>query len=388
MNILMTTHSYPPYLRQSGVGIAVKNIVDVLSKNNDVFVIASKPPQKLCKSEKRIVRIPIKSVFHLKTGIFQFGYRSLRVAKTLLKKYDFDIFHDHEFVGTRIARYIKKEKPEIRTFEHSHSPLTGHLQSDRPLNPIGLIKKVLAKVNYEIFKPRFDWDKYIDEYISVSETHKKELRLQGINEGRISVVYNPIDTQKYSDRPEEKEKKVVFCGFLGPRKRPHWVIRAAKELIKERDMNVKFTLLGTGRLYRQLRNTISNYRLSNHVKLKGFVSEEDKIKEYQTSLLFTSPSTWESFGLSIAEAMSCSTPALSSNAWSMKEIVKHGKTGLRFETYDFQDYVDKMEYLLNNPQEAKKMGNKARRYVLENFSFPVVKQKLCRIYGEASKERS
>lgn len=116
------------------------------------------------------------------------------------------------------------------------------------------------------------------------------------------------------------------------------------------------------------------------MKLRGFVSESEKIKEYQTSLVFTLPSLWESYAQTVVEAMSCGTPALVSNNSGMREIVQNRKTGLKFETFDFKEYVDKMEYMLTNESEAKRMGIEGRKYVLKNFSFQVIEKRLYRIY--------
>jgi glycosyltransferase involved in cell wall biosynthesis len=82
------------------------------------------------------------------------------------------------------------------------------------------------------------------------------------------------------------------------------------------------------------------------------------------------------------EAMSCGTPVVVSNNSVMKELVENGKTGLKFETFNFEEYVDRLEYLLTNDHEARRMEVSARKYVLDNFSFPVIEKKLYGICRE------
>lgn len=371
MRILVTSISYPPFYWFSGVGVVARNIVNILSRKNDVLVISGKPFGAEME-EDNVFRVPLFHVPLLPLAeVLQFRSGSLKIAKRLLEKYDFDYFHDHQGEGIKIASFIKKQTKNMKTICHCHGGYT-------PLEELGKKKypaKVLSYLSDRVLHTNFEYD----HYMAVSNFHKKELICGGVGEGKISVLYNPIDTAKFVKSKTRKERKVVYCGFLGYRKRPYWVVEAAKEL-RERGIEAKFVILSGGGLEGHLKKLVLRYSLEGNVEVRGFVSESEKIREYQTSLVYTLPSLWESAGQTIAEAMACEAcPVVSDNS-GMREMVEEGKTGLRVKTSDFNDYVDKLGYLLTNEKEARKMGRRARKFVLKNFSFPVVEEKLHEIY--------
>ena len=376
----MISYSYPPYLFHSGVGNVAENLVKILSKKNEVFIISGKPLFKsnylYVNTPGNIFRISVPQIFHPRFDILYFRLAVQKVAKELLKKYDFDILHDHQREGVEIAKYMRRMKLRTKLLAHIHTCI-GQLL---PFKDLRGIKKYLIEteefLNTKMLKTNFDYD----GYIAVSKFQKwYSITHEGISK-KIEVLYNPINTTKYAES-SNKERKVTFCGFLGFGKRASWVIEAANELINKRKIKAKFVIIGGGTQYNYLRKLISKYRLKNNVSLLGSVPECIKIREYQTSLLFTLPSLHESYGQVIVEAMSCGTPALVSDNSAMRELVKDGENGLRFSTFNFKEYVDKMEYFLTNEDEAKKMGRAAREFVLKNASFEVIEKKLYAIYN-------
>lgn len=374
----MISYSYPPYLHYSGTGVVAKNLVDILSKKNEVFVISSKPPHAACHLQKNVFQVPIFPIPHPRLDLLQFKLKSLKVAKHLIRKYDFDIFYDHEGQGVEIGKYIKRGNLNMKTVQHNH----GLLEQGIASSELSRLKKWLANAEFYINTRLLNTSFEYDRIITVSEYQKMILaKYRSIPENKISVLYNPIDTDVYTNS-KDKENKVVFCGFLGLRKRAHWVIEAANVLINKRGIKTNFVIIGEGAQYARLEKLVSKYRLKKYVKLTGFLTSYPKIREYQTSLVFTLPSLCESFGQTIMEAMSCGTPVVVSNNSVMKELVENGKTGLKFETFNFEEYVDRLEYLLTNDHEARRMEVSARKYVLDNFSFPVIEKKLYGICRE------
>lgn len=73
----------------------------------------------------------------------------------------------------------------------------------------------------------------------------------------------------------------------------------------------------------------------------------------------------EGFGLSVAEALWKGVPVVGSNVGGIPLQVLHGKTG--FLVNSIEETAGKTLHLLRHPAEAKKMGEKGRQHVLENF---------------------
>jgi len=70
------------------------------------------------------------------------------------------------------------------------------------------------------------------------------------------------------------------------------------------------------------------------------------------------PSIWvENSPLVIHEAIQVSVPVITANVGGMAEYVQHGKNGLLFEHRNTQSLAKQMQYLIDHPDLAKKLGS-------------------------------
>lgn len=77
------------------------------------------------------------------------------------------------------------------------------------------------------------------------------------------------------------------------------------------------------------------------------------------------PSTREGFGLVVSEALWKSRPVIAGNVGGMKFQIKNGKSGYFYQSP--KATAEKILYLLNNPEAARKIGENGRRHVRERF---------------------
>ena len=59
------------------------------------------------------------------------------------------------------------------------------------------------------------------------------------------------------------------------------------------------------------------------------------------------------------------------------------ETGLLFDPGDEEDFEEKLNYLLKNPKEIRRMGKNARNFVNKNLSWEKVVKKYEKIYLKA-----
>jgi len=107
----------------------------------------------------------------------------------------------------------------------------------------------------------------------------------------------------------------------------------------------------------------------------------------------------EGFGIPIAEAMACETPFVATNCTTTPELGKnedghwerglgaivaenHDDRGVIRPYVDIEDFSDKVEYLLDHPEERKRMGKAGRKWVIKNCSVPIVTKKWMNIFNE------
>lgn len=103
----------------------------------------------------------------------------------------------------------------------------------------------------------------------------------------------------------------------------------------------------------------------------GFVSEEEKAFLYSSSLALCQPSLRESFSLTIMESWLAGRPVLVHEDCPVtRGHVQRSKGGLWFRTYE--DFAGALDWLLEHPDLAARMGENGRRYVLANYTWEAV----------------
>jgi glycosyltransferase involved in cell wall biosynthesis len=99
--------------------------------------------------------------------------------------------------------------------------------------------------------------------------------------------------------------------------------------------------------------------------------------------ILASTSKIESFGLTIAEGMSCETPVFAPNIGGIPEICLDGENGLLFDLTDMDNAVDRLAKLMENEKLRKNLGLKGRKRVLEHFSPKPIVEKYDQVYHHA-----
>lgn len=78
-------------------------------------------------------------------------------------------------------------------------------------------------------------------------------------------------------------------------------------------------------------------------------------------------STKEGFCLSVTEALWKGTPVVASNVGGIPVQIKDGENGFLLEPHDTEGFAERIVHLLNKPDVAKGMGEKAKETVREKF---------------------
>jgi glycosyltransferase involved in cell wall biosynthesis len=78
--------------------------------------------------------------------------------------------------------------------------------------------------------------------------------------------------------------------------------------------------------------------------------------------------------------MACGAPAICTDVASMPEVVEDGVTGFVVPPNDPEALRRKLLWLREHPEQARAMGEAARRRVLERFTWTAVVERCLAIY--------
>lgn len=99
---------------------------------------------------------------------------------------------------------------------------------------------------------------------------------------------------------------------------------------------------------------------------KAADSVDQLVREYQESTVFLNTSTLSPVPMALLEAMSCGCAVVSTATCMIPEVIEDGVNG--FISNDENVLTQRVTHLLDNPDEAKRLGEKARQTILEKFS--------------------
>ena len=130
-----------------------------------------------------------------------------------------------------------------------------------------------------------------------------------------------------------------------------------------------------------IRLLTKSLNLEDHIRLLGFVPEDELPSLYNLSDLFILPSIYaESFGITLLEAMASGTPIVASAIGGIPEVVENGVNGILFKKGDELDLANAVIRVLDDPALANELAINARKKVEEQYSWPVVVKAIEGVY--------
>jgi glycosyltransferase involved in cell wall biosynthesis len=217
--------------------------------------------------------------------------------------------------------------------------------------------------------------------IAVSDYARR--RIAGPFAGRVTVVPHGVE-EIFRPRPGPREDFVLAVGDLYPQKNFHTLIEAFALMKRARPA---LTLVIAGRRvdegYAQsLERRIAALGLGTAVRFAGVVAQDALAALYTRCAVFVFPSTVETFGNPLLEAMASGAPIACSRAAAMPEVL--GDAGVYFDPDDAADMARTASALLGDAalQESCTARGVARA---KSFSWAATAARTAAILREAGR---
>lgn len=253
-----------------------------------------------------------------------------------------------------------------------------HMQYRLPLLTLGpcavTIHDVLFETYPQFFPASFVWQsrltfrhaaRHADVLFSVSEFSKQDIaKHYGIDEQRIRVTYNGVDTQRFH-AAEQADPRLAELGLthrgylltvgrLEPRKNHVTLIQAYAQLhadapplviVGQRDFS-----------YDQIFECIRSHGLQDRVRLLERIGDDTLPMLMRHAKLFVYPAFAEGFGMPVAEALASGVPVITSNTTSLPEVA--GDAALFSAPTDARELAAMMQRVLTDDELARSMAAK------------------------------
>ncbi len=191
------------------------------------------------------------------------------------------------------------------------------------------------------------------------------------SKSKVKKISNFVLLKEFSSKPKKKVKKILFVGRMVKHKGIDFLI----ELIQKNGFSGwSFVLVSPESLSAEekfYQKKINSLKKTFKAKffLKTALSREKLIQEFSDSSIFLLPSSQESFGLVLTEAMASFTPCIAFSVGGTSEIIDNNKNGFLVELGNKKEFEEKLQELIKNEEKRISFGLKAREKVEKNFSF-------------------
>jgi sugar transferase (PEP-CTERM/EpsH1 system associated) len=237
-----------------------------------------------------------------------------------------------------------------------------------------------------------------DAVFTVTEELRQYHRRQAwVSADRIRVIYNGVDTERFSPCPDARvrlRKKLGLTagtfvigtvGRMVPIKDQKTLLRAAELLIRL-GLDVHVLLLGTGPERRALEDYVqASAELRGHVTLLGV---SDSVPELLQSLdVFVLPSLCEGFSNTLLEAMACGLPTVATRVGGNPEVVGERQSAWLFSPGDFSGLAERLERMARCGKLGIELGAEARERALAHFGRDHMLKQYRELYFELTERR-
>ena len=383
-------NTQPPHLYFGGVERRIVETAKLLANEFDMTVYSGtkKGFNKTTTIDGATI-VPCSStdrIYPLDNWVFN------RSISRMVNTIEADVYEAHAVSGYGFLNVLKKRKINKPFIQTVHGVLADeYIQSSKSVSPSPKLKLSNFFMRH-LGRIEGDAARKATLIVTVSRySAQKIVELYGVDEKKIRIVPNGVDLQRFKPTEDcekvkdliggNSEHVILFVGNLIPRKGLHFLIEAAKYVVKESG-DTKFVVVGDGPLRNHLISYTKEQGVSGNFVFLGDVPEDVLPRLYNCADVFASPSIQEGLGITLLEAQATAKPVVAFNVTAITEVVKDKETGLLVKP-DSYELANAISSLLSDKQLRERMGHAGREYVYKNFSWNICAQKMSQIYSEA-----
>lgn len=225
--------------------------------------------------------------------------------------------------------------------------------------------------------------KYADEVIVLSEnvkqyfadTYRREVTYIPNGISRPKPQGASLIREKYG---LEKDGYFLFLGRIVPEKGLHYLIEAFSAIETDKKLVIAG---GSSQAMAYMDEIHKMAARDERIVMTDFVQGQILEELYANAYAFVLPSDVEGMALTLLEAMSYGSCCLVSDIKENTEVVED--KALIFKKGDVSDLRRQLVYLLDNPEEVSRMGEKSVDFICGKYNWEDVTGQTLALYGKA-----
>ncbi len=186
----------------------------------------------------------------------------------------------------------------------------------------------------------------VDRIVTVTKHGKDHLVNKFVDEGKITTIFNGIDSQLFSSKNNEEnirqkygiglnERIVLYSGRIDPIKGLKYLTLSFSILLKKIP-NCRLVIAGNGDYEELIQGSKA---FSSNINYLGFIPLEDLIALYHEASIGVIPSLEEHCSYVALEMLHCGLPVVATCLGGLKEIFSHNENAFLVDTIPDQTNI-------------------------------------------------
>lgn len=362
MKILRVTSDLYPYVL-GGIGLHAHNLSIEQYKNGcniTVFTCISK------KSDVLPLTVPYTilnfgKIIELCGNTVCFNmFRSLYHNR---RNYDVIDAHSHLFISTNLCALVRRlgSVPLV---------ITNH----------GLRSQNVPKIFQELYLRTLGvWTfNSADKIITFTEYERNELLKIGVDDKKIVIIPNAIDTDVFYPNPYKHDKfTVIWVGRLSAGKGLKYGILGFEQYLINHP-NAQMYVVGDGPYYCDALTYVSEKGLDEKIIFTGRVENQEMLSYYNRSDVYLMTSMSEGFPRTLLEAAACGLSVICTDIPQLIPIVE--RCGVVIPKKNIRAVADALDFLSSDLQQRQIFCKKGREFVVKHNSLKQMSRDTEQVY--------
>ncbi len=215
---------------------------------------------------------------------------------------------------------------------------------------------------------------------------------------KSAYVYNGYDFDRSKNLMDKKAVRAKYSipelsaigmvGAFAPRKDYFTFISIANRILAERK-DVVFIAVGDGVLFHECQQRVDPKSRDRFIFTGRISDTENVIRLFDIGILISNPEVHgEGISNAIMEYMAAGIPVIANDNGGNAEIISNNNTGYLMPGRKVSNWVERINYLLDNPEVAKRMGAAGYQRVQDQFNIRNMVDRYIEIYTDLLRKKS
>jgi L-malate glycosyltransferase len=359
MKILLLSDTYSEHTEKWALGLADKGIeIGIFSFNrasyewyNHKNITVFFEPDKKINAESTLTKIAY--------------LKYVNVLKRIIKHFKPDVLHAHYATSYGLVGALSGFHPFV---------ISSWGTDVMKFPNKNFVAKSILKFNF----------KKADLLCATSNTIKE--CIEEILKKEVTILPFGVDIHKFSEKEVESlfEKDNFVLGSIKALEELYNIdvlIRSFATLY-QRHPNLRLLIAGEGSEEKALKELADKLKVSHAIKFTGRIPFSEISNYYNMIDVLVNISEYESFGVSVVEAMACSKPVVVTNVGGLKDLVNNDTLGLKVEIRNEEQTVAAIESLILDKAKYSEIAVNSRDHVMKNYDWDKNIEQMIQLYNQ------